>query len=40
MKMEEVSKMVENTVAKGEIAHDKQFLLFPQCFLQTCIADT
>ena len=24
---------VENTVEKGEIAHNKQFLLFPQCFL-------
>ena len=23
----------ENTVAKGEIAHDEQFLLFPPCFL-------
>ena len=23
-------KQVENTVGKGEIAHDKQFLLFPQ----------
>ena len=23
----------ENTVGKGEIAHDEQFLLFPQCFL-------
>ena len=23
----------ENTVWKGEIAHDEQFLLFPQCFL-------
>ena len=27
------SKHVENAVAKGENAHDKQFLLFPQ-FLQ------
>ena len=26
------SKRVENTVGKGEIAHDEQFLLFPQCF--------
>ena len=24
---------LENTVGKGEIAHNKQFLLFPQCFL-------
>ena len=23
----------ENTLEKGEIAHDEQFLLFPQCFL-------
>ena len=23
----------ENTVGKGEIAHNKQFLIFPQCFL-------
>ena len=23
----------ENIVGKGEIAHDEQFLLFPQCFL-------
>ena len=27
-----LSKRVENTVGKGEIAHCKQFLLFPQCF--------
>ena len=26
------SKLVKNTVGKGEIAHYKQFLLFPQCF--------
>ena len=26
-------KTFENTVGKGEIAHDEQFLLFPQCFL-------
>ena len=23
----------ENIAGKGEIAHNKQFLLFPQCFL-------
>ena len=34
------SKWVENTVGKGEIAHYKQFLLFPQCFQKTCTADT
>ena len=33
-------KQVENTVGKGEIARYKQFLLFPQCFQKTCIADT
>ena len=26
-------KSFENTVGKGEIAHNNQFLLFPQCFL-------
>ena len=30
-----LSKWVENTVEKGEIAHYKQFLLFPQCFQKT-----
>ena len=25
---------------KGEIAQNEQFLLFPQCFQQTCSADT
>ena len=27
------------TLGKGEIAHYEQFLLFPQCFQKTCIAD-
>ena len=27
----------ENTVGKGEIARDEQFLLFPQCFLPVWI---
>ena len=27
-----LSKQVENTVGKGEIARNEQFLLFPQCF--------
>ena len=27
-----LSKRVENTVGKGEIARYKQFILFPQCF--------
>ena len=35
-----VSKWVENTVGKGEIARYEQFLLFPQCFQKTCAADT
>ena len=29
------NKPFENTVGKGEIAHNKPFLLFLQCFLQT-----
>ena len=33
---EKVSKRVENTLGKGEIARYKQFLLFPQCFQKTC----
>ena len=31
-----LSKQVENTVGKGEIARDKQFLLFPQRFQKPC----
>ena len=31
-----LSKQVENTVGKGEIAHYEQFLLSPQCFLKAC----
>ena len=31
-----LSKWVENTVGKGEIARDEQFLLFPQCFQKAC----
>ena len=34
------SKWMENTVGKGEIAHYKQFLLFPQCFQKTFTANT
>ena len=34
------SKRVENTVGKEEIARSEQFLLFPQCFQKTSIADT
>ena len=29
---EKLPKRVENTVGKGEIALNEQFLLFPQCF--------
>ena len=40
MKMAESSpKEAENIVGKGEIACNKQFLLFPQCFQKTCTAD-
>ena len=35
-----VSKWVENTMGKGEIARYEQFLLFSQCFLEKCTADT
>ena len=31
-----LSKHVENTEGKGEIARYKQFLLFPQCFQKAC----
>ena len=31
-----LSKRVENTVGKGEIARYEQFLLFQQCFLKAC----
>ena len=34
-----LSKRVENTVGKGEIAHYEQFLLFPQCFLNACFPE-
>ena len=34
------SKGVENTVGKGEIARNEQFLLFPQWFQKTCASDT
>ena len=37
MKIAESSlQRVENTVSKGEIAHNDQFLLFPQCFQKAC----
>ena len=31
-----LSKWIENTVGKGEIAPYEQFLLFPQCFQKAC----
>ena len=31
-----LSKPVENSVGKGEIARYEQFLLFPHCFQQAC----
>ena len=34
-----LSKGVENTVGKGEIACDEQFLLFPQCFQKACFPE-
>ena len=33
-----LSKQVENTVGKGEIARNEQFLLFPQCFQKACFS--
>ena len=36
----QVSKRVENTVEKGEIARHEQFPLFQECFQKTCLADT
>ena len=32
-----LSKGVENTVGKEEIARYEQFLLFPQCFQKACL---
>ena len=34
------SRRVENTVEKGEIARNEQFLLFPLCFQKTCTVYT
>ena len=33
-----ISKWIENTVGKGEIARYEQFLLFPQCFQKACFS--
>ena len=34
-----LSKQVENTVGKGEIAHYEQLLLFPQYFQMACFPE-
>ena len=34
-----LSKQVENTVGKGEIARYEQFLLFLQCFQKACFPE-
>ena len=34
-----LSKQVEKTVGKGEIARYEQFLLFPQCFQKVCFPE-
>ena len=34
-----ISKQVENTGGKGEIACYEQFLLFPQCFQKACFPE-
>ena len=34
-----LSKQVENTVGKGEIACYEQFILFPQCFQKACFPE-
>ena len=34
-----LSKWVENTGGKGEIAHYEQFLFFPQCFQKACFPE-
>ena len=34
-----ISERVENAVGKREIARYEQFLLFPQCFQNTCNAE-
>ena len=34
-----LSKQVENTAGKGEIARYEQFLLYPQCFQKACFPE-
>ena len=36
----QLTKQVENTAGKAEIARYEQFLLYPQCFHKTSTADT
>ena len=36
---EKISKRIQNSLGKGEIARDEQFLLFTKCFLKTYAAD-
>ena len=38
--LSDLTKLIENTVEKGEIAGNEQFLLYPQCFQKTISADT
>ena len=35
----QLSDWVENIVWKEEIAHNEQFLLFPQCFQKLSVVD-
>ena len=35
----QLSDLVENILGKGVIAHEEQFLLFPQCFQTLCSVD-
>ena len=35
----QLSDWVENILRKGEIARNKQFLLFPQCFQKLSVVD-
>ena len=35
-----LSKRIDNTIGKGEIANNEQFLLFPLWFKKTWTADT
>ena len=35
----QLSDCVENIVGREEIAHNEQFLLFPQCFVKLSVAD-